>query len=103
MTNRWLRLAAVVTLAASTAACTIRYSQALVGRIPASKGQEVRASDPGLSILQITVNEPTPAHEQVASLLGACSALTKVEVDYREISFFIVGIPEVTITAVCEK
>ena len=96
-------LIAALAITATSAACTARYSQSLVGRIPSSSGQEVSSSDAGLSIFAVVVNEPTSAAEQVGSLLGACNRLTKVQVDYREILFFIVGIPKISITATCEK
>ena len=94
-----LGLLAVVALPA----CTLRYSQSLAGAIPEPTGSEVRSSDAGFSLLQITLNEPTHAHEQVKSLMGACSRLTNVEVDYRELSFLILGIPRVTVTGHCER
>lgn len=83
--------------------CTARYSQSLAGRIPVDTGTRVRSSDSGFSLFGIAMSEPTSAHEQVISLMGGCSELTKVEVDYREIVFFIVGIPKVTITANCVR
>lgn len=84
-------------------ACTIRYSQSLTGAIPKSAGTDVRSRDTGFSLFSITFSEPTPAHEQVKSLMGACSRLTRVQVDYRELSFAIFGIPSVTVTGVCEQ
>lgn len=63
----------------------------------------VRSRDTGFSLFNITFSEPTPAHEQVKSLMGACSRLTRVQVDYRELSFLIFGIPSVTVTGVCEQ
>jgi len=84
-------------------ACTIRYSQSLAGAIPEPTGSEVRSSDAGFSLFQIALSEPTHAHEQVKSLMGACSRLTNVEVDYRELSFAILGIPRVTVTGYCER
>ncbi len=85
------------------AGCTVLYSQALAGRIPETPGKEVRSSDTGFSLLSIAINEPTPAHEQVISLLGACSELTRVEVDYRSLVFFIIGFPRVTVTGKCVR
>ena len=84
-------------------ACTIRYSQSLAGRIPAEQGTQVRSSDAGFEFINIAISEPTPAHEQVASLMGACSSLTEVEVDYRSLNFLIIGFPRVTITGNCIK
>jgi len=84
-------------------ACTMRYSQMLAGTIPQSSGSEVRSSDSGLALLGITVNEPQPAHEQVMSLMGACQKLTRVEVDYRELYFLLFGLPEITVTGLCEQ
>lgn len=92
-----------VVVALVSIGCTVRYSQSLAGSIPTSSGNRVRSSDTGFSLFQITLSEPTPAHEQAASLLGACSRLTKVEVDYRELSFLILGIPRVTVTGTCER
>jgi len=83
--------------------CTIRYSQSLAGPIPKSSGTEVRSRDTGFSLFNITFSEPTPAHQQVVSLMGACSRLTRVEVDYRELSFAIFGIPSVRVTGICEQ
>lgn len=83
-------------------ACTIRYSQSLTGAIPKSAGTDVRSRDTGFTLFSITFSEPTPAHEQVKSLMGACSRLTRVQVDYRELSFLLFGIPSVTVTGVCE-
>lgn len=83
--------------------CTIRYSQSLTSALPQSQGREVRSSDAGFNILQITIDEPRSAHEQVRGLIGACSRLTKVQVDYRELSFLLFGFPRVTVEGVCEK
>ena len=81
--------------------CTARYSQSLAGRIPPDTGTRVQTSDSGFALFSIVFSEPTSAHEQVVSLMGGCSELTKVQVDYRELLFFIVGIPKVTVTANC--
>jgi hypothetical protein len=83
--------------------CTIRYSQSLTGAIPKSAGTDVRSRDTGFSLLNITFSEPTAAHEQVKSLMGACARMTRVQVDYRELSFLLFGIPSVTVTGVCES
>jgi hypothetical protein len=98
-------LAAIVVIASALvlSGCTIRFSQSLAGKIPNTPGNEVRSSDSGFSFLQITFSEPTPAHEQVTSLFGACTALNKVEVDYRTLSFILFGIPKVTVTGICEQ
>jgi hypothetical protein len=93
----------LVCLAAVGSGCTIRYSQALAGAVPDTAGTPVRSSDTGFSLLYITLSEPRHAHEQVASLMGACSKLTKVEVDYRELFFILFGIPRVTVTGNCVK
>ncbi len=85
----------------STAGCTVRYSQSLVGTIPAQAGTQVTSSDTGLEIFRITVREPKPAHEQVLSLMGACQKLTRVEVDYRTLFYIVFGIPKVIVTANC--
>ncbi len=66
-------------------------------------GTRVRSSDSGFALFGIVLSEPTSAHEQVVSLMGGCTELTKVEVDYRELSVFIVGIPKVTIVANCVR
>lgn len=71
--------------------------------IPETTGSEVRSSDAGFSLLQITLSDPTHAHDQVKSLMGACSRLTNVEVDYRELSFAIIGFPRVTVAGYCER
>jgi len=81
--------------------CTARYSQAISGSIPKEPGTEISTSATGLSVFAIAFTEPTPAHEQVMSLLGGCSSLTNVEIDYRETVFFIVGIPKVSVKANC--
>lgn len=83
--------------------CTARYSQALAGRIAEAKGSEVRSSDTGFSLFQITFTEPRSAHEQATALMGGCKELNNVEVDYRELLFFIVGIPRVTVTGTCVR
>ena len=99
-----MRLAVVLLLSLATGlGCTIRYSQSLTGAIPQSQGSPVRSSDSGFSLFNITFVEPIPAHEQVASLMGACARLTRVQVDYRELSFAVFGIPRVTVTGVCES
>jgi hypothetical protein len=84
-----------------SAACTARYSQSLSGQIPNSKGTLVSSSATGLSVFGIAFNEPTPAHEQVMQLIGACRSLNAVQVDYREKVFVIVGIPEISVKATC--
>ena len=84
-----------------SAACTARYSQSLSGAIPKTQGTPVSSSATGLSVFGIAFNEPTPAHEQVMQLIGACQSLNAVEVDYREKVFVIVGIPEVSVKATC--
>ncbi len=81
--------------------CTLRYSQSLSGTIPRDSGNLVRSSDSGFSLFSITFSEPTSAHDQVKSLLGACSKLTALEVDYREVFFLIFGIPRVTVEGNC--
>ena len=83
--------------------CTIRYSQSLTGNIPHESGKQVRSSDAGFELFQIAFSEPTPAHEQIASLMGACTSLTEVEVDYRSIVFLIIGFPRVTVTGNCVR
>jgi hypothetical protein len=83
--------------------CTMRYSQALAGAVPDVVGTPVRSSDTGFSLVGIALSEPRHAHEQVASLMGACSKLTRVEVDYRELWFLLFGIPRVTVTGSCVK
>ena len=96
---------AILLIAASTTlfACTIRYSQGLTGRIPSIQGSEVRSSDAGFEFFNIALSEPTPAHKQILSLLGACSELNRVEIDYRSLSFFIIAFPRVTVTGVCVR
>ena len=88
-------------LTASAVGCTTRYSQTLTGTIPQTSGRNVESSDSGFSFLGITLDEPRSAHEQVTSLLIECSALNKVEVDYRELLVLIFGIPKVSIQADC--
>jgi hypothetical protein len=83
-------------------ACTVRYSQSLTGAIPKGTGTEVRSQDTGFALFEITLSEPTPAHQQVVSLMGQCSRLTRVEVDYRSLSFILFSIPRVTVTGLCE-
>ena len=87
-------------LALSTA-CTVRYSQSLAGGISQAQGTEVQSSDSGFSLFNIAFSEPRSAHEQVTSLMGACRELRKVEVDYREIFFVIIGFPRVRVTGIC--
>lgn len=100
MTARVLAFSLLMIVIGS-AGCTVRYSQSLAGTIPGDAGSDVRSSDAGFSLLSITLSEPTHAHEQVTSLMGACSKLTKVEVDYRELSFLLFGLPRVTVTGTC--
>ena len=50
--------------------CTVRYSQSLTSALPQSQGREVRSSDTGFNILQITIDEPRSAHEQVRGLMA---------------------------------
>ena len=88
---------------AASVSCTARYSQTLSGPIPNQTGTPVSTSSSGLSVFGIAFTEPKPAHEQVLSLLGGCNSLNKVQVDYREKVFFVVGIPEVSVDAVCVK
>ena len=105
--SRWMRYAIGVLLVllplVSSAACTARYSHSLSGPIPNASGADVSTSSTGLSVFAIAFTEPKPAHEQVISLLGACSSLNNVQVDYREKVFLVVGIPEISIKAKCVK
>jgi len=84
-----------------TGACTARFSQSLTGSIPATQGTKTTASDTGLSIFNIVVDEPQPAHELVTGLLASCKQLVRVQVDYRELVIIIVGIPKVEVTGYC--
>lgn len=84
-----------------TGACTARFSQSLTGSIPATQGTKTTASDTGLSIFYIVVREPKPAHELVSSLMANCKQLVRVQVDYRELVYVIVGIPKVEVTGYC--
>ncbi|UCE85314.1 MAG: hypothetical protein JSU66_13330 [Deltaproteobacteria bacterium] len=86
-----------------TTGCTIRYSQSLASAMPQTDGREVRSNDTGFSLLNITLSEPDSAHDQVRALIGACSRLTKVQVDYRELSFVLFGIPKVSVKGICEQ
>lgn len=101
MTTRFLRLGLLVSASIVAVGCTTRYSQSLTGTIPRANGTEVRSSDTGFSLFGIALDEPRSAHEQVLSLLGPCSSLTKVWVDYRELTFIILGIPKVTVSGTC--
>ena len=92
----------LILFTASGVGCTIRYSQSLTGATPKSEGSAVRSSDSGFSLFNIAFVEPTAAHEQVAALMGACSRLTRVQVDYRALSFGVFGLPRVTVTGMCE-
>ena len=96
-------VATCIALSLMISACTIRYSQGLTGQIPSTQGSEVRSSDAGFEFFSIAISEPTPAHELIISLLGACSELNRVEVDYRSLSFFIIAFPRVTVTGVCVR
>ena len=97
-------LVLVVALTTATAfGCTSRYSQSLAGAIPQAEGSRVESSDSGFSFLGITFDEPRSAHDQVTSLLGECSTLNKVEVDYREMFFLIFGVPRVAVKADCTQ
>ena len=98
--TRWMSLVLMVGMLVSTG-CTIRYSQSLAGRIPKEAGTQVRSSDAGFELLNIALNEPTPAHEQVMGLMGACKSLTQVEVDYRALNFLLLSLPRVTVTGQC--
>ena len=82
-------------------ACTARYSQSLSGAIPKSQGTPVSSSATGLSVFAIAFSEPTSAHEQVTQLIGGCEMLNTVQVDYRETTFLILGIPKVSVKAIC--
>jgi len=96
------RIVLLLTLAiAAGTGCTVRYSQALVGTLPQETGSQVRSSATGFELLSIALTEPTPAHEQVQSLMGACKKLTRVEVDYRQLFFILFGIPRITVTGQC--
>lgn len=92
-----------VAFLSSSAACTARYSHMLSGPIPNQAGTPVSTTSTGLSVFGIAFTEPKPAHEQVTQLLGGCNSLNKVQVDYREKVFFVVGIPEISVDAVCVK
>ena len=70
-----------------TTGCTIRYSQSLAAAMDRSTGSAVNSSDRGFTLIGITLSEPTSAHDQVRALVSSCSRLTKVQVDYRELSF----------------
>jgi hypothetical protein len=95
-------VAGLIGTALLPSACTVRHSQSLTGAIPTSTGTEVRSRDTGFALLDITLSEPTPAHEQVVALMSRCSKLTRVEVDYRTLSFILFSIPSVTLTGLCE-
>jgi hypothetical protein len=84
-----------------SAGCTARFSQSLAGSMPAQEGELKSASDTGLSILGIAVQEPKPAHELVTGLLANCKQLVRVQVDYRELVFVVVGLPKVTVAGYC--
>ena len=86
---------------APVAACTARYSQSLSGAIPKAQGTPVSSSATGLSVFAIAFSEPTSAHEQVMQLIGGCESLNTVQVDYREMTFIILGIPKVSVKATC--
>ncbi len=96
----WVSLVAT---AGSLVGCTARYSQSLVGSIPAAAGEEVQSKDTGLSIISIAVDEPISAYEQVSSLLQECKELRRVEIDYRDLSFVVFSIPSVRVTGMCVK
>ena len=81
--------------------CTARFSQSLTGSIPATQGTKATASDTGLAIFGIVVDEPQPAHELVTGMMGNCKQLVRVQVDYREMLIIIVGIPKVEVTGYC--
>ena len=100
---RTVLVSLLASLVALGSGCTIRYSQALAGAIPDTAGTPVRSSDTGFSLLNIALSEPRHAHEQVTSLMGACSKLTKVEVDYRDLYFLLFSIPRVTVVGNCVK
>ena len=103
---RSVRLSAAIALLVALSAlpaCTARYSQALAARIPQAQGTEVKSSDAGFSLFAIVLSEPKPAHEQAAALLGPCTELTNVEVDYRELLFVLFGLPRITVTGTCVK
>jgi hypothetical protein len=103
MILKMLLVACVALSLGLSAACTARYSQTLSGPIPNQAGTPVSTSSTGLSVFAIAFTEPKPAHEQVQQLLGGCSSLNKVQVDYREKVFLVVGIPEISVDAVCVK
>jgi hypothetical protein len=106
MAARFSSLALVAGLALSLGTftgCTARYSQSLVGAMPAGNGEAVQSKDTGLSIFQIAVDEPTPAYQQVAAMMQGCKELQRVEVDYRELFILFVGIPSVQLSGVCVK
>jgi len=84
-----------------TVGCTARFSQSLTGSIPPTQGTRAVASDTGLSILGIVVDEPQPAHELATGLVRNCKQLVRVQVDYRELFILIVGIPKVEVTGYC--
>ena len=100
MTKGCLAICALAVAALSTA-CTIRYSQSVTGSVPTASGSPVESSETGFSFLQITFQEPRPAHEQIATLMGRCRELRHVEVDYRELSFILFGIPRVSVRGTC--
>lgn len=99
--SKWVLVGSLVAMLMAPA-CTIRYSQSLTGAIPKGSGTEVRSTDTGFALFDITLSEPTPAHQQVVSLMGRCSRLTRVEIDYRSLSFILFSIPRVTVTGLCE-
>lgn len=98
-----LRVALAGVLLGLFSACTARYSQSLVARIPKGSGEIVTSTATGLAIFQITVEEPTPAHQQVSALMANCKELTGVEVDYRDLFIIVVSIPRVTVTGRCVR
>jgi len=100
---RFTRLAVWLVVGFFLSACTIRYSQSLTPRLPPPSGSEVTASAQGFAFLQLVISEPKPAHELAAGLMGNCQELTRVQVDYRELSFLIFSFPKVTVTGNCVK
>jgi hypothetical protein len=107
MTASMLRLSSAFLLAAAAllAGCTLRYSQALVGRIARIEGVPISNSDSGVEVglapsAVIAFSEPMDARE----LETLPCELSLAQVDYRGkwYAFYItVNFPEVEVKSYC--
>ena len=85
-----------VLLCVFAAGCTARYSQTVAGEIRRVRFGDIQMADTGIEVFGIAFSEPRSSHE----LLNLpCDAV--VAVDYRALSYWPIGVPEVQTVSYC--